>query len=170
MIDLLLEKYIGNIRLDSYSKGDFDVFVNPSKRDIRDIEQQSFNNNGFRFIVDFKKKDVYAWSVGVIHRDIIRQFRKYWNSLDYQDYMSDAKGIDRYFTGHVESGNVQSDIWRGFEWRLQMGADPDFIDDLITMKNYDKSWLKKFDINPKDVQKLIDNVLIAAQTRIKELA
>ena len=60
-IDLLLEKYLTTVHVD-WKNIDREVFVNPSKRDIKEMMDGETDNHGYRYLIDFKhKKSVCCW-------------------------------------------------------------------------------------------------------------
>ena len=157
-IDLLLEKYLNSAKL--YDGNTYDIFINPSKKELKEIGDSSYRGTGFRFIIDFKKKNVYAFSTEMIHRWALESF-DYWDDLYYIPYFDKGLGSDRYFFGHVIGNQVLSDIWSGYEYRIRNLHQDIPIEKIQKMKSYDKSWIKKYGIEPRKLEWIIDAVLDA---------
>ena len=97
-IDLLLEKWLGTVRTFTPPAGDYEIFVNPSKSEYRDLMM----DDGIRYTIDFRDKKIYVTSANVIHQDLwnvipnLPDFDKYWSSYDgYRDmiYTGDFDGL-----------------------------------------------------------------------------
>lgn len=146
----LSEKYAATHRS---RYGDADVFVNPTSKDWREMHLAY----GFRFIADMPNKNVYVWTEGGIHADVmdgtnITPFR-------YSEYVSGEKGADRWFAGlQNPDKSIESDTWDSILWKAQRGESPELVKDIMTMRGHDTKWLARYNINVKAVdQKLRDS-------------
>jgi hypothetical protein len=158
----LKEKYVTGFKLKR--SGDIiDVMKNPSPKELKEVEHQSFNDAGFRFLIDFKQKDVYVWADTATHDQIFDKNPLMLPTTSYNLYTNSADDVDRYFTGHVESGQVKSDIWFAFKYKYEhdMGMFGVDINNFRTMQKHNKSWISKYGINPREVQKIVDAVVKA---------
>ena len=63
-IDILLEKFL-NAYNDPWGNGTLEIFVNPTKREMRDIMDKHRN---VRFIADSKKRKMYVFPSNALHR------------------------------------------------------------------------------------------------------
>ena len=72
-IDLLLEKWIGNVR-ETWKIGekDIDVFINPDRKELKELTDQ---NNNFYAIIIPNKNDVIAFRRDVLHFSVIEQLK-----------------------------------------------------------------------------------------------
>lgn len=142
MIDSLVEKYLDTIK--NYAGNEIDIFVNPTKRDMREIK----DSYGYRFIIDFYDKKIYMWSaMGAIHADIVKGL-----GLDRKK-MTNGGYKDRYFTGTVDwlIPRIMSDIF-------EHGNYDSKHDDIQSMLNQDIKWLDKY-IDTKELVKELELIL-----------
>ena len=136
-----------------------ELFINPSTQELKDLKKA--NPYGFRFIADMQLKKVFVWSNELIHGDAIDSFQKQLKPLTYSNYVRHNTLADRYFMGDVDrNGKVNSDIWDTFVWKsentvTQMSMQ---VDTFETMMNYDKQWLKKYGIDPKQIDYYVDTI------------
>lgn len=156
----ITEKYVNSIK---NKEKVYDMFVNPSKKEIAEIESQSFNGEGFRFLIDFKEKKVYMWSTEVIHEKMIEENPSIFPQIIWKEYWSTGLDTDRFMSGHVESGKVGSDIWRAFEEKAKrlkgnIAKEGYQRAKFYNMERNDFSWLAKYDINPNEAKKLVTNI------------
>ena len=63
-IDMLLEKFL-NAYNDPWGNGTLEIFVNPTKREMKDITDKHRN---LRFIADSKKRKMYVFPSNALHR------------------------------------------------------------------------------------------------------
>lgn len=158
MIDQLVEKYLNSMKWDNKV---YDIFVNPTKQEIKELEDNPYSS--YRFIADMKTKTLYAFSYELIHNWIISEYSfEYFDHLSYASYVNEGIDADRYFFGHIENGRLESDTWRGFEWRMGRESGSDIkIENIMKMQKHNKSWLSKYGIPPSSVQKMVDVVIKA---------
>lgn len=136
MIDQLLEKYLTTVEVPNtaYHSGNFEVFINPSKRDIRDAIGDS---QGYRFIIDWEKKNIYVFTAYQFHETIMNaipelpSFNDFWRKQD-------EKTTNRIFTGDVYGLNisVNSDALYADIYRR------DQIQDMLD--NRDWKWVNRY--------------------------
>lgn len=91
LLRYLQEKYLARI-------GTSEIFVNPSKKDITDLQKV---DNMVRFFIDPEKGKVYAWQSGYIHSDVMDQLKVDNRGWSYET-------IHKYITGHgrIRSGKI----------------------------------------------------------------
>jgi hypothetical protein len=124
------EKYLTTF---SNAGNNIEVFLNPSSKELRDIP--SFP--AYRFLINFKTKEFYAWHVNTFHDNIMDfvssknlakfpKFKEYWYGHKNNDYI---------FTGSVDpDGSVYSDHM----YTLKKDGDN------LKLLKHDFSWLKHF--------------------------
>lgn len=156
----LTEKYVNTIK---HSSSTYDMFVNPSKKEIAEIESQSFNGEGFRFLADFKEKKVYIWSTEIIHAQMIEDNPKTFTQILWNEYWAHAMDADRFLSGTIENGSVESDIWRAFDSKANrlkgnMAREGLQKAPFWNMERNDFKWLAKYGINPNEAKRLVTNV------------
>ncbi len=132
MIDIqyLVEKYLNSI---SGYDDDYEVFVNPSKRDIRDIMDKS--GYGYRFLINFRDKKFYAFSANTYHQVFFDYLSKQERLPEWTPYWQMGKGNDYLFSGHTDSGGrVDTDYF------MQKRTE----ENLTKLLNQDWTWAKKY--------------------------
>lgn len=134
-INQLLEKYLTTIEVPSWEfrSGNYEIFINPSKRDLRDAIGDS---KGYHFIIDWEKKNVYVFSANQFHETVMNNipelpdFDSFWKQ-------GNEKIINRIFTGDIYgmNGAVNSDaLYADIYKRYQ-------INDML---DRDWSWVKRY--------------------------
>ena len=139
---------------------DVEIFVNPSKRELRDIQEKS--PIGYRYIVDFDNKKIYYWHSEVIHIDILQDFPRMvpqFNHGNYLNYVHSGAFSQRIFTGHGTWGSkeVESDTWKigGDLWNA-IGKDDDLlISKLREFTKLNMTWLNKY-LDTKQVKRFAE--------------
>lgn len=156
----LNEKYVASMKHGNGGGygGMTDVFANPSKKEIKEVESQSFDGYGFRFIIDFQENIVYMWSNRIIHKWMVAKNPKLFPDLKWDEYFMHHKQVDRYFSGHLDSGQIVSDVWNAFARRSPSMTDED-KKPFIAMHKHDKKWLLKYNIEPRQIQKIVNTVV-----------
>jgi len=140
----LNEKYIGTYHEIT------EVFLNPSKRELKDAI--AVTGYGYRFMVDFKKKEFYAWTDRIFHDHIMtwlrdEQGRNYLP--DFHSYWYKGKENDFIFTGSYstyDGGTFESDHMYTVE---KNGS----LDALLAQ---DMTWLNKY-IDSKKMKALFQD-------------
>lgn len=141
----LNDEYLGRYTL--YGKS-IEVFVNPSKKELKDIITiDGKRKNDIRFIADRKKKKLYAWnSIGGIHYDIwyrIGDNRRY-DDVTLFSGLAEVKGGKMIM---YESHVLPTTLMDGYFY----STDPigDFIEDFKWVNKYnlkfEKSAREQFD-------------------------
>lgn len=136
----LNEKYFGTMRTFSgYNSGDYDIFINPSKKEIKEAIGDSA---GYRYTIDFKNKKVYVFSANAVHADLFNvidelpTYFMYWNGDRTHSFI---------FTGAVEKGNAH------YSDALAIYAG----DDLRALLEQDWKWVNKY-LDVKAIRKMIE--------------
>jgi hypothetical protein len=142
--------------------GQYDMFVNPTKKELREIESQSFQGYGFRFMADFKEKKIYMWSNEVVHQEMIEKNQSLFPQIIWKEYWHNADEADRYISGHIDSGQIKSDVWRSFGSRFKAAKGDGTRIGLqrapfYNMEMNDFKWLSKY-IDPKETKKLVTDI------------
>jgi hypothetical protein len=144
-----LQRYLNEKYFDSLRDGGIEVFVNPSKKEIKDAI--SVSGYGFRFLVDFKKKLVYVWSDKAFHEIVMDWMRKKGNKdiPNFDAYWYSGVEATRFFTGSVDKdGSVHSDHTYFLKNRNKDGQvfteykEEDSLADIILAQ--DMGWLNKY--------------------------
>ena len=99
------EKYLTTVHVD-WKHFDAEVFVNPSKRELREVAGTGYRGFGYRYLIDFKHKKIYVISENAFHETImdaipeLPAFRKFWDNGVGREYI---------YTGDVAGGDHSSD-------------------------------------------------------------
>ena len=156
----LNEKYVNSIKWYDY---DVDVFVNPSRIDLRDLQKTS--PIGYRYIVDFDTKKIYYFHSEIIHMDILGEIPNMvpnFNQMRYMTYVNGGAFLDRIFTGHGtwDSKDVESDTWQinGDFWTNTKAHGDVMYQPLKDMLNRDMKWLNKW-LNTKQIKKMAQDLI-----------
>ena len=148
-----LEKYLNEKYMSTIKAGDtYDIFKNPKKDEIVEVLNVGY---GLRIIMDVKKKNIYFASGDIMHRHML-QSPELKKDLDFSwdDYWATGKEADRIVMFDVDNRmtSMNSDSLYNL---LYIGSSDmralnrDRIDALL---DNDYKWLKKYDLNPIDIQ------------------
>jgi hypothetical protein len=145
----LNEKYYNTIVLNKSTpalSGQFEVFVNPSKKELKEVTDE----DGYRFTIDFRTQKVYVQGALSFHEDLFNstpdlpKHKHYW----YGDFRLHTQ----IFTGNFARGTmIDSDVLGRYKKQ-----------EIIDLLEQDWSWVKRF--LPAD--KIIDML----EKRIKDFA
>src|SRR5574343_187779 len=138
--EYLQEEWYKNIDV-GYSKHDYiDIFVNPSIKELREIETIN-NSNEIRFIVKFPEEKIYVWSAWkAIHGDVEQELNPNYSWSKY-DWSNNFWGVAK-FTGtkllFISSDEMRHyknfrksfmEKWQGKDdWTKKYFADGSIID------------------------------------------
>jgi len=144
MIDQLLEKFLG-------ATGRSEIFVNPSKREMKDLMSAS-GMDGIRFVLDTDTKKVIVWTGNVTHADMFRDYPTLIKGFNHGNYYMRGTDADHIFTGAIDKwDNIDSDSWFGdFKTR----ASQEILDNMKLFVEKDLSWAKRY-IDTKKIDKLV---------------
>jgi hypothetical protein len=138
---MLLEKYLNTIKQRGYMAGDFEVFMNPDSKEVREVQMGS---EGYRFLIDFKNKNSYVISANAFHETLMDEdpvlpsFKEFWYG---------GKAKDRIFTGDYTKGSKQ---WNSDAMYQGLYTN----DELTNLLDKDWKWLRHT-LDIKEVQNLI---------------
>jgi len=150
----LLEKYY-----DSAGSTGAEIFINPSKRDFKEMDARY----GYRFFIDFRKKNIYMFNSDTYHREVIGTSGKYYKlnkelNLNWESYWNGtADSIEYVIMGdcNMNMSNVNSDS-------LMELADSWYdrsLEKVQTLTTHDYNWLSKYGFNPKEVKGMVEEYL-----------
>ena len=126
---MLLEKFL--TAYESY-RGYHEIFINPTKREMRDIMDKHKN---LRFIADSKKKKVYVFSAEAFHG-------RTWNEHISKEIGDSRRMYDdeTLFGGAIENGQVEN-------WGFRDGLyNPQILSDWVNNPEIFKFAQKWFDV------------------------
>jgi hypothetical protein len=126
----LNEKYLNSIQ--GYGE-DHEVFINPTKRDMRDIKEKS--PYGYRFLINHKDKKFYAFSANTYHQVFFDGLAQEEGLPAWGQFWSGGKGNSYLFSGHTDSGGrIDTDFF------MQKRKEQDLVK--LLGQNWD--WAKKY--------------------------
>jgi hypothetical protein len=133
----------------------FEVFKNPTKKELKEVA----TGYGYRFIIDFKKKDLYIASDDVFHYDMLDKTplgNEYKLTVEAY-WRGDSKTISYIFMGDTNKQMKRMNSDALIE--IAAGKVYKAIPLLEELKKHDNTWLRKYGINPKDITDLIDDTI-----------
>jgi hypothetical protein len=143
-----LQSYLNEKFFDAMKhNGDiFEIFVNPSKKELKEVI--AFSGHGYRFFIDFKKKNFYAWSDVLFHEPAMGKIKELDSSIPtFHAYWYKFKGSGDYFTGSSTGREVYSDYIQTVE---DMQTGQQYLD-------HDWSFLKRY-LSPSEFQDLYNMI------------
>ena len=129
-IDQLVEKYVNSVQ--TYGES-LEIFKNPSKREIRDVLDQS--RHGYRFLINFKTKSFYIFSANTYHQVVFDEIWKEEKLPNWTSFWIGGKGNDYVFSGHQDSGGRPDT-----DFFMQRRTE----EDMTALIDQDWSWLTKW--------------------------
>lgn len=142
----LKEKYMASVK--SYDGNHYEVFKNPSKAELLDIIADSY---GLRIILDAENKNIYIASGEVMHRHMmssidVRKDLKF----DWGRYWATGEDADHIFMFDVDNrmDNINSDSLYNL---LYLSNKADRKEDIERLLSFDFSWVRKYNLNPKNI-------------------
>jgi hypothetical protein len=134
-----------------------EVFVNPSKKELASIPDNQAAH-GYRFFIDADKKKIYFLAGEVIHywalansRELVRELKM--GTSKWSSAWATGEHVDRIMMGYTDRKmqNIVMDILDEVpngskKYREQT------IENLQAFLDKDISWVKKYGINPKDIE------------------
>ena len=139
----LKEKYLNTFHQD-YGNEDFEVFINPSKKELRELVNQE---GGFRFLIDFKNKKFYAFSSRMFHDTVISKLP---NLPNWIEFWKKGVGLEYIYTGAKAGDRYESDAM------IRFGAESyKYEGKLKQLSEQDWRWTGSF-IDAKAVKKTVD--------------
>lgn len=154
-----LQRYINEKWLEMLNNHDTDIFVNPSKKEIREILDGSY---GFRYFMDFKKKKLYLFSDNIFHRNVVSEGNRskveqelgmnwgdYWRGTD--------KTIAYIIMGDCDKNmnNLNSDAFNQFEGGAESRNGNKAFSKLNELAKLDYTWLSKYGFSPASVRTMV---------------
>lgn len=147
----LTEKYYNTFKNPYNRKKSFDVFINPTTKELKEVIDGSDQyGQGYRYIVDTTKKKVYVFSLDMVHETIFDADPSFPKFLDY---WMNGEMLGHIYTGHVEYGNDKSDALTHF-YKLAkqekndidkgITTDLDIMHSLDRLTKQDWSFAKKY--------------------------
>jgi hypothetical protein len=148
----LTEKYISAVKV----RGDtYDIFKNPKSDELKEVLNSGY---GLRIIIDVPKKNIYFASGDIMHRHMLQspELKKdipiagnWWST-----YWDSGEGADDIFMFDVDNRmtSLNSDSLYNL---LYIGDDDTKAlnrDRIDTLLDNDFKWLKKYNLNPLEVQ------------------
>jgi hypothetical protein len=100
----LNEKYVNTLSIKGFGAGDYEVFVNPTSKERKEVTVAS-DYRGYRYLLDFKQKKVYIVSSETFHEELMNRTPELPN---FNEFWHQGKHHDRIFTGDF-SGRHSSD-------------------------------------------------------------
>jgi len=104
----------------------YEIFINPSKKELIDVDKESQFEDGVRFFADPNHKEVYAISADVLHMDFSAYLSKKYNI--YLSWTNSLSGIARNIKGNwvfVESDFMQAG-WGDWQKEIKKLLDTDW--------------------------------------------
>lgn len=155
----LNEKFYKGMHQRVMAGGDFEVFVNPSSKEMREFSQADptdrWNGVGYRYVLDFKEKNAYIFSLQMFHETFFNEDPRY---PKYTDYWDKGVGLDYLYTGHREFGEDKSDALNHFYGEAKSwtngGNGYMFREQLNKLANQDWSWTNKY-TDANKIQRLV---------------
>jgi hypothetical protein len=126
----LNEKYFGTVRTFTPPAGDYEIFVNPSKKEMREATDE---DGGYRYIIDFKRKKVWMWNANAIHMDI----------FNVVDEIKPDDDLALLFTGDFDGKKYNSDTLNMYDEK-----------DAKALLNQDWKWVDRY-LDAKAIQYMI---------------
>ena len=151
------QSYLNEKWYDTVSGHDAEIFVNPSKKEIRDILESA---DGFRFFMDFRKKKLYLFSDELFHRQVVsegasklqRELKMNWHNY----WEGEDPSIAYVIMGDCDKrmNNINSDAFNQYE-----GGEgrPGYIafSKLNELAKLDYTWLSKYGFSPASVRTIV---------------
>jgi len=127
----LHEQYYDALQIGSHT---FEIFINPSKKEIKEVS--NYSGRGYRFIIDFKQKKFYVWADVIFHEVVMDFMKEQGNKQipDFQQYWYKGKMNDTIFTGSSDVYGYHSDHM----YTLKKNGD------LEKLLKLDMSWLSRY--------------------------
>jgi len=141
------EKYLNTVH-QKFMNIDAEVFINPSRKELRELIDDT---GGYRFILDFKNKNMYAFTMDMFHETFFKR-EDFW--MTWNQFWTNGKNIDKVFTGAVDGINnrVESDMM------IRFGMESyKYKKELQKLLDQNWSWVKHIDIDK--AKKLIQDVV-----------
>ena len=147
MIDTLLEKYLNTIKQTlGYNDGDYEVFINPSKRDLKDAWEGDY---GYRFIIDFKNKKTYVAASSVYHTTMMDKLPQlpshdsFWKQRKHPYILT---GDAEAYNHKVNSDALISGIYRYEQIGDMLEADWSFVPKSLPIDKIKKMLQDEYDM------------------------
>lgn len=152
-----LHQYLTEKWYDTLDRNDTDIFVNPSKKEIREILEHGY---GFRYFMDFKKKKLYLFNSTIFHRNVVsaesnkvsRELKMYWG-----DYWRGTDPTIAYIImGDCDRNmnNNNSDAFNQYDGR-DGGNGQQALDKLKELSKLDYTWLNKYGFSPASIRTMV---------------
>lgn len=126
-VDLLLEKYLNTIRQSKYNIGDYEVFINPTRRELIEVSEGGY---GYRFLFDFKNKKSYAISTNAFHMTLMNElselpdFDSFWYNGKHPYILTGDVNIVRQ---EPSSDALYADVYKRFQVQEMLDMDWSWI-------------------------------------------
>lgn len=135
------EEYLGFTIEWNDKETDVEVFKNPSKKEIKECGTE------IRFIVDFKKKNLFVWDGGIlIHKEVAKfLYNEGELSSSSMDRMSFWKW---YYAGIAKLAMGKLRFFRHSDWLENKEFYEDINIDNAEWPNEDDSWTKQWFTEP----------------------
>ena len=163
-----LEKYLNEKFVDAHYGGDVEIFINPTSRELRDLK----NVYGYRFFIDFKKKNLIIFQQELFHRSAMdTKAGKYLDFDWYKYWAGTEKAIEYIFMG--DCNDYFKDVNSDALWDLETEVDPDdeiyesLLEKLKVLASHNYSWLKKYGFNPKEIKDVVLKVIHTLEMKEK---
>lgn len=141
----LLERYVSMMKDPWIPGNSIEIYENPTDDELENTVDK---DTAARFLVDFKKKKVYAWKGSILHEKVKDQLGSKLSTL-YLHGLSkegDAKTLDApYFLNHLRGGAAYA--------RLSPS-------DIQTILKSDWKWLSKYFTNIDQARGLFEKTAI----------
>lgn len=155
----LNEEYVTSTK-SKYSIGTWDIYKNPSPKEINELKKVEYRSKGFRILADFDQKDIYVANNNIIHLEMMKALPQL--KLKSNDYVK--FGSDRFMTfstmGDDMKSFVESDTIN--YWRYEMNDT--LFRATLDLHNKDWDWLGKW-FTVSEVKKLVIDILKYSEKR-----
>ena len=136
----LKEKYLNTISTSGWRAGDYEVFLNPTSKERRELIKAA-DYRGYRYLIDFKQKKVYIVSSETFHMELMNELPEL---PDFDSFWKQGKHHDRIFTGDY-SGRHNSDALYSIYTNPEKRA----------LLDLDWSWAKRYLDDIDDIRSMI---------------
>ena len=153
----LTERYLSAIQ----SSGDtYEIWKNPSKKELWDLSSEGYY--GYRFILDFSKKNAYFASQDIFHQSMMTDpMMKKELNFNWALYWAMGKGSDRIIMGscQFDMQSVNSDSLRAWYQTLQKDKYEEVVANLKKIQAVGFDWLKKYGFRTYEFDKIIKKAI-----------
>lgn len=156
LLNYLKEEYIDSTK-SNHASGTYEIYKNPTSKDMSNLKEQPDRFKGFRIIADFDNKCIYISNSDIIHEDMFKCLYKTDTRFRYNHFIKfgDSSILTFQTVNDNMKGLLDSDALN--YW--YSGTNNTVIKSLRELYNKDYSWLDKW-FNSKDVKDLVGEVVL----------